>query len=217
SPSSRSIATRMRTSARWSRPRCTGCSRGSTSGGSSPILASPPGHAATASISSATGLYATGCAPCMVRPRPDPGGRPNGSAGDAPWAADHPHLAAVAASAVESTAAIRFEPRHAHAGRHREPFEHLSRSRIDSPQLALVIFPGAMPQLVVGPGDARDEAVRLDRAERRPRFGIDLVDLPVPVLPDPERPFGPCEAGDAPAAGGRDRGEHATALRIDLP
>ena len=42
------------------------------------------------------------------------------------------------------------------------------------------------------------------------------MDLPVPILPHPERPFGPGEPRVAAAAGRRDRGEHAAGLRIDL-
>ena len=58
--------------------------------------------------------------------------------------------------------------------------------------------------------------LRLDRAQDRPRLGIDLVDLAVAILPDPERAFGPGEPRIAAAAGRRDRGEHAAGLRIDL-
>ena len=42
------------------------------------------------------------------------------------------------------------------------------------------------------------------------------MDLSVPRLPDPERPFGPREPRVTTAAGRRDRGEHTAALRIDL-
>jgi len=38
---------------------------------------------------------------------------------------------------------IGLEPRHGYSGRHLEPLQHLSCSRIDSPQIALVTFPGA--------------------------------------------------------------------------
>jgi len=72
-----------------------------------------------------------------------------------------------------------------------------------------------MPELTVDPGDPGDEAVGLYGAKYRSRPGIDLVDLPVPMLPDPQRPFGPGEPG-ATAAGRRDRGDHMASLRIDL-
>ena len=39
--------------------------------------------------------------------------------------------------------------------------------------------------------------------------------MDLPVLPHPERPFGPREPRDT-AAGRRDRGEHTAGLRIDL-
>src|SRR6266542_5120061 len=60
--------------------------------------------------------------------------------------ADGPHLAAVSSSAEEQIAAIGLEPRHTHSGRHLEPLQDLSRSRIDSPQIALVTFPGGVPE-----------------------------------------------------------------------
>ena len=129
--------------------------------------------------------------------------------------ADGPHLPAPAASAEEPIAAIGLEPRNEDAGRHRDLFQEVSRSGIDSPQLALVTFPGGVPELSVDPGDPGDEAVGLEGAKNRACLGIDLVDLPVPILPDPERPFGPREPGAA-AARRRDRGEHTAGLRIDL-
>ena len=73
-----------------------------------------------------------------------------------------------------------------------------------------------MPELAVDPGDPGDEAVALDGAENRSGFGIDLMDLAVAILPDPERTFGPRQSRVAAAAGRRDRGEHAAGLRIDL-
>ena len=42
------------------------------------------------------------------------------------------------------------------------------------------------------------------------------MDLPLPVLADPERAFGPGEPRVAAAARRGDRGEHAPGLRIDL-
>src|ERR1700676_1018636 len=136
--------------------------------------------------------------------------------GASPGSADGSHLPAASASAEKLIAAIGLEPRHAYSGRHLEPLQDLSRSRIDSPQIALVIFPGAVPELSVDPGDPGDEAVGLDGAKNRPCLGIDLMDLPVPILPHPERPFGPREPRVAAAAGRRDRGEHTAGLRIDL-
>src|SRR5438128_4827518 len=42
------------------------------------------------------------------------------------------------------------------------------------------------------------------------------MDLPVPILTHPERPFGPREPRVTAAAGRRDRGQHTAGLRIDL-
>src|SRR5439155_26567054 len=130
--------------------------------------------------------------------------------------ADGPHLAATSSSGEEQIAAIGLEPRDVHSGRHLEPVQNLSRSRIDSPQIALVAFPGAVPELSVDPGDAGDEAVGLDRAKNRPCLGIDLIDLPVSILPHPECPFAPREPRVTAAAGRRDRDEHSAGLRVDL-
>ena len=136
--------------------------------------------------------------------------------GASPGSADDSHLPAASASAEELIAAIGLEPRHEYSGRHLEPLQDLSRSRIDSPQIALVIFPGGVPELSVDPGDSGDEAVGLDGAKNRPCLRIDLMDLPVLILPHPERPFGPGEPRVITALGRRNRGEHATGLRIDL-
>jgi hypothetical protein len=130
--------------------------------------------------------------------------------------ADGPHLAALSASAEELIAAIGLQPRNVDSRRQLDPLQDFSRSGIDSPQLALVTFPRGMPELSVDPRDSGHETVRLDRAKNRPGLGIDLVDLPVPVLTDPERPFGPRETRVAAAAGRRNRGDHAAGLRIDL-
>src|SRR5258705_13880633 len=133
-----------------------------------------------------------------------------------PGPADGPHLSALSPSAEEPIAAIGLEPRHARSGRHLELLQDLSRSRIDSPQIALVAFPGAVPELSVDPGDPGDEAVGLDRAKNRSGLRINLMDLPVPMLSHPERPFRPREPRVAAATGRRNRGEHAAGLRIDL-
>src|SRR5580765_883824 len=133
-----------------------------------------------------------------------------------PWFADDPHLAAFSSPAEEPIAAVGLEPRHAHPRRHLEFLQDLSRSRVDSPQIALVAFPGGVPELSVDPGNSRDEAVGLDGAKNRARLRIDLMDLPVAILSNPESPFRPCEPRVAAAAGRRDRGEHTAGLRIDL-
>src|SRR6187401_3521231 len=125
------------------------------------------------------------------------------------------HRAARSAAAEELIAAVRFEPRHDGAGRQIELLQRLSAARVDMHERALVAFPGAVPELVVDPGHAGDEALRLDRAQDRACRGIDLADLARAVLPDPQRAFGPGKARDA-AGGRRDRAEHAAAFGIDL-
>ena len=102
------------------------------------------------------------------------------------------------------------------AGRHIEPLQHFAGLRIDPPHVALVTFPGAVPELAVDPGDAGDEAFGLDGAKDGPGLRIDLMDLAVPVLSHPQRPLGPGEPGVTAAAGRGDRGEHTAARRIDL-
>src|SRR5216684_3851123 len=129
---------------------------------------------------------------------------------------DGPHLPARSSSAEELIAAIGLEPRNVHSGRHLEPLQDLSGSRIDSPQIALVTFPGAVPELAVDPGDPGDDAVGLNGAKYRPCLGIHLMDLPAPMLPHPERPFGPREPRVTAAARRWDRREYTAGLRIDL-
>src|SRR5262245_57706632 len=133
-----------------------------------------------------------------------------------PGPADGSDLPALSSSAEELIATIGLEPGDARSGWHVERLENLSRSRIDSPQIALVTLPGAVPELPVDPGHPGDEAVGLDRAKNRPRLGVDLVDLPVAILAHPERPFGPREPRVAAAAGRRDGGQHTAGLRIDF-
>jgi hypothetical protein len=79
--------------------------------------------------------------------------------GASPGSADASHLAAASASAEEEIAAIGLEPRHVDSRRHLEPLQDLSRSRIDASDIALVTFPGAVPELSGNPGDPGDEAV----------------------------------------------------------
>src|SRR5882724_5823481 len=126
------------------------------------------------------------------------------------------HLAAAAAAAEESIAAVGLESRYGRSRRHLKSLQHLSSLRIDSPQIAVVTFPGAVPELAIDPGDPGDEAAGLDGAKDRSGLGIELMDLPLPILPDPERAFGPRHPRGGAAAGRRDRGEHAAGVRIDL-
>src|SRR5438034_10025463 len=82
--------------------------------------------------------------------------------------ADRPHLSALSSSAEEAIAAIGLEPRNAHSGRHLERFQDLPRSRIDSPQIALVTFPGGLPELSVHPGKPGDKAGGITGAYKPP-------------------------------------------------
>ena len=87
------------------------------------------------------------------------------------WAGEPFYLAAPFSSAEELIAAIGLEPRNIHPRRHVKPLEDLSRSGIDSSQIALVAFPGTVPELSVDPGNPGNEAVGLDRAKNRPVSG----------------------------------------------
>ena len=130
--------------------------------------------------------------------------------------ADGPDLPAPSSTAEKLIAAIGFEARYSHSGRHLERLQDLSCSGIDSPQIAFVAFPGSVPELSIDPSDSSDEAARLDRAKNRTRLGIDLMDLPGLILRHPERPFGPRKPRVTSAAGRRDRSDHTAGLRIDL-
>src|SRR5262245_38683666 len=125
-------------------------------------------------------------------------------------------LPASAPSAEEPIAAVRLEPGHLHTRRHVESLENFSGLGINSPYVAFVPFPGAVPELTVDPGDAGDKAVGFDRAKNRSGFGIDLVDFSVSIVPDPQRAFGPRQPRVAAASRRRNRRDHTAGLRIDL-
>src|ERR1700752_3886745 len=125
-------------------------------------------------------------------------------------------LAGPFSSAEELIGAIGLEPGHADSRRHLQPFENLSGSRINSPQITLVTFPGGVPQLSVDPGDPGDEAVGLDGAKNGAGVGTDFMNLAVPILSDPKRTSPPREPRVTAAAGRRDGGEHTTGLGINL-
>jgi hypothetical protein len=97
--------------------------------------------------------------------------------------------------------AVGLQSRDSHARGHFELLVDFSGFRINSPQLTLVTFPGSVPELVVDPGNAGDVTVGFDGAKDRAGFRIDLMDLAVPVLPHPQCPFSPREAGVAALAG----------------
>src|SRR5579859_6138487 len=101
--------------------------------------------------------------------------------GGAPRPADDSQLSAGRAAAEKPIRAVLFEPRHGHSRRHIDPLQHLSGSRIDPPEIALVTLPRAMPELAVDPGDPGDEPLGFDGALNRAGLRIDLMNLPVPV------------------------------------
>src|SRR5258708_38679941 len=96
-----------------------------------------------------------------------------------------------------------------------ESLQDLTRVRIDAPQVAVVAFESGVPELAIDPGDSCNEAVGFDSGKNRTGAGVDLMDLPVPILPHPECPFGPRKPRPgAPRRG--NRCEHAAGVRINL-
>src|SRR3954470_10968155 len=126
----------------------------------------------------------------------------------APGTADRPHIAAISTSAEEAIAAIGFQARDYGPRGQVELLQHLARLRIDPPDVAILAFPGPVPELAVDPRHPGHEALALDGAEHRPGLRIDLVDFSLTIFPDPERAFRPGQSGIAPPAGRRDRAEH---------
>lgn len=136
--------------------------------------------------------------------------------GASPRSADRSHIAAPSASAEKQITAVGLESRNARSRRHVELLQGISRSGIDSPQITLITFPGAVPEFAFDPGNPRNKAIGFDGAKYRPSLGIDLMDFPFPILPHPERPLGPRKPRISAATGRWDRGKHSTGLRIDL-
>src|ERR1700722_2156378 len=136
---------------------------------------------------------------------------------DASWSADGSHRSAVSATTEKSVAPIRFKARDTDSGRHFKAFEDLPCPGINAPDIARLVLPSAVPELAVNPRDTRDEAIGLDGPEHSPGFRIDLMDRPITVLADPERPFSPGEPRTPAMAGRRDRAEHLARPGIDLP
>src|SRR6185369_10470528 len=73
-----------------------------------------------------------------------------------------------------------------------------------------------MPEFTVYPRHAGDEAVRLDRAQDRARLGVDLVDLAVAMLADPERALGPGQARVVALAGCRKGRNYRSRRGVDF-
>jgi hypothetical protein len=113
----------------------------------------------------------------------------------------HPNPAGAGAAAEQPIASVGLESADRDPGRHREPGLDRAGVRIDAADLAVVAFPHAVPQLAVDPGHAGDVAVGLQRPQDRAGRGIDLVDLAIAVLADPQRAFGPRQPESRPAPG----------------
>src|SRR5689334_21381756 len=129
---------------------------------------------------------------------------------------DRADLAALAAAAEEPVLAVGFETGDEGAFRHDELLLDRAGLGVDAAELALIAFPGRVPELAIDPGDAGHMPVGLDRAQDLAGRGIDLVDLAVVVLADPERALGPGQAGIFAVARRWDPRQHAAGLRVDL-
>src|SRR5690606_27129709 len=98
---------------------------------------------------------------------------------------------AARAAAAEEAVAVGLQARHHQAGRHVELLQHRAALRVDAADVALLGLPGAVPELAVDPGDAGHETAAFDRAQDGAGRRVDLVDLAVAMLPDPQRSLGP--------------------------
>jgi hypothetical protein len=111
-----------------------------------------------------------------------------------PGPPDCPDLPGSSISAEELVGAIGLEAGNPNPLGHIEPLKNFSGLGIDAPQVALITVPGGVPELTVDPGNSSDKAVGLDGAKNGTGFRIDLMDLSLAVLTDPERPFSPGES-----------------------
>jgi hypothetical protein len=112
-----------------------------------------------------------------------------------------PDLPALSSSAEELIAAIGLEPRDAPLRRHLEPLQ-TSPVR-GSTRLRSLSSPSQVPCQSSPSIQVTPVTKRLDSIVRRiaPGLGIDLMDLPAPIVPHPQRPFRPREPRVAAAAG----------------
>src|SRR5687767_11395774 len=101
-----------------------------------------------------------------------PGARPGFSR-----TANGADLSAASAARVKEVRPVGLQPAHADAARHLQPLQHGTAFWVDPPDIALVVFPCAVPQLAVDPGHAGNEAVGLDGPFDHTGSGIDLVDF----------------------------------------
>ena len=103
-----------------------------------------------------------------------------------PRAPDRPDLSGWASPAEKLIVAIRLEAGNVHTRGHVELLQHFPGLWIDLSQIAFLAFPCGVPKLSIDPSDPGDEAVGLDCAKNRPGVGVDLMDLPAPILPNPQ-------------------------------
>src|SRR5690606_20993124 len=91
------------------------------------------------------------------------------------------------------------------AVRHLQPFQHRATGGINTANLAFVFFPRTMPQLAINPGHACYEAIGLDTANDFSAARINLMDLAILILADPQTPFSPGKPGVITMTGCRNR------------
>ena len=102
------------------------------------------------------------------------------------WFADGADFSGGASATIEEIAAVGFKAAYADARRHFHALQNLAGFGIDMTEIALLPFPGAVPEFTIDPGDAGHETIRLDRFQDFSRFRIDLVNLSI-AGPDPPR------------------------------
>ncbi len=100
--------------------------------------------------------------------------------------------------------------------RHFDLFKNLTRLRVDSSQIAFVAFQSCVPKISINPGHPGYEAVRFDRSQDFAGVRVDLMDLPITILSDPQSSLGPGKPGVAAAAWRRNRGKHTPGFHVDL-
>src|ERR1700748_2086259 len=111
-----------------------------------------------------------------------------------PRPANSSYFSARSSPAEKPVAAIRLKAGNVGSLGHVDLLKNIPGVRIDPAQIALLAFPGGVPEFSIQPADAGDEAVGLDGAKNWTGLGIDLMYIPVSVLPHPQSPFSPRQA-----------------------
>ena len=104
------------------------------------------------------------------------------------WFADGADFSGGASTTIEEIAAVGFKAAYADARRHFHALQNLASFGIDMTEIALLPFPGAVPEFTIDPGDAGHETIRLDRFQDFSRFRIDLVNLSIADRPTQSEP-----------------------------